>query len=481
MASVREELLCPICLEIFTSPVTLLCGHNFCWNCISHALDRRASSLYTCPQCRKTFRSRPVLTKNTTLDNIARLFASPKVASVYCTYCEPLIPAIKTCLQCETSMCSRHLQHHNRSVEHDLMDCNVSLHDKKCPIHNKILGYYCPMNATCICVSCCLSGEYRGLPVEPLNVAHDKKKEMLQKLLSILSTKTEDTKRRVMNLQNIQRVLRKVDNQGETLPGGTLMTEKKMSHVTNQIMELEREKQQLEIKTFWVVELSRQMDPIYFLEDVAIDSEDCTETLHLDTALITGTAPKYLLDIASKAKKWWFPNQRPAYVILNVNTAASNLLVSDHQKAITYMDMHQPRPETPERFEQNQILSVNMFSSGRHYWDVECSQVGDWMIGVCYATMDRKGKKSFLGCNSRSWCLRRRDNEFWVQHDTRCVHLPHVTSCNYVRVSLNCKVGQLTFHSVGCSIRHLYTYNIVFTEPLHAAFTLFSGGLAIRD
>ncbi|XP_034962975.1 zinc finger protein RFP-like isoform X2 [Zootoca vivipara] len=46
-----EETTCSICLEYFTDPVTIDCGHNFCQTCITRALggpDREAS----CPQCR---------------------------------------------------------------------------------------------------------------------------------------------------------------------------------------------------------------------------------------------------------------------------------------------------------------------------------------------------------------------------------------------------------------------------------------------
>ncbi|KAF7655163.1 hypothetical protein LDENG_00059830 [Lucifuga dentata] len=49
-ASYSEELTCSICLAIFTDPVSLLCGHSFCRNCITVCL----SSKDQCPECRTT-------------------------------------------------------------------------------------------------------------------------------------------------------------------------------------------------------------------------------------------------------------------------------------------------------------------------------------------------------------------------------------------------------------------------------------------
>lgn len=49
-----EETTCSICLEYFTDPVIIYCGHNFCQACLTQyweETDRKAS----CPQCREMF------------------------------------------------------------------------------------------------------------------------------------------------------------------------------------------------------------------------------------------------------------------------------------------------------------------------------------------------------------------------------------------------------------------------------------------
>ncbi|XP_044837318.1 zinc finger protein RFP-like [Mauremys mutica] len=53
MKSLQEEATCPVCLEYFTEPVTLECGHNFCQACISQCWEGSATAT-SCPQCRET-------------------------------------------------------------------------------------------------------------------------------------------------------------------------------------------------------------------------------------------------------------------------------------------------------------------------------------------------------------------------------------------------------------------------------------------
>ncbi|XP_075768598.1 zinc finger protein RFP-like, partial [Pelodiscus sinensis] len=69
--SLQEEVTCPVCLEDFTAPVTLECGHNFCKACLSRcweAPDPAAS----CLQCRDTVQQRP-LRPNRQLANVLEL------------------------------------------------------------------------------------------------------------------------------------------------------------------------------------------------------------------------------------------------------------------------------------------------------------------------------------------------------------------------------------------------------------------------
>ncbi|XP_040424497.1 tripartite motif containing 13-like isoform X3 [Cygnus olor] len=58
MEALREALLCPVCLELFTPPVLVLsCAHNFCKQCLEkiliHQNCHHVNGHFHCPLCRK--------------------------------------------------------------------------------------------------------------------------------------------------------------------------------------------------------------------------------------------------------------------------------------------------------------------------------------------------------------------------------------------------------------------------------------------
>uniref|UniRef100_A0A8I5NMS2 Tripartite motif-containing protein 5 n=1 Tax=Papio anubis TaxID=9555 RepID=A0A8I5NMS2_PAPAN len=58
LLNVKEEVTCPICLELLTEPLSLPCGHSFCQACIT--ANHRKSMLYkegerSCPVCRISY------------------------------------------------------------------------------------------------------------------------------------------------------------------------------------------------------------------------------------------------------------------------------------------------------------------------------------------------------------------------------------------------------------------------------------------
>ncbi|XP_075066559.1 E3 ubiquitin/ISG15 ligase TRIM25-like [Mixophyes fleayi] len=301
-ADLRQELDCSICLNIYTDPVNLRCGHNFCRVCIDRVLDtQEGSGVYTCPECRAECQERPALHRNITLRNILGRFPSTQPdqeeTGIYCTYCiHSPEPAAKSCLLCEASLCDNHLRVHSKSAEHVLSDPSTSLGNRKCSVHKKILEYYCTEDAACICVSCCLIGEHRGHQMESLDEASEKKKEKLRNVLQELTAEREETEKRVQRLQERRRedqekaagvtetvtaLFRDIRRQLEDLEKRVLSEisrqEESVSHsVSDLIQQLEIKKDELSRNMCHIEELCNMSDPVTVLQDP--DTGDLCDT-----------------------------------------------------------------------------------------------------------------------------------------------------------------------------------------------------------
>ncbi|OCT75193.1 hypothetical protein XELAEV_18030366mg [Xenopus laevis] len=164
--------------------------------------------------------------------------------------------------------------------------------------------------------------------------------------------------------------------------------------------------------------------------------------------------------------------QEATDLLLDINTAHNRVSVSGDRKSASYSLAKLHYPQSPERFQDyTQTLSSRSFPSGRHYWEVEVSESGMWEVGVTYPSIERRGRQSCIGDNNKSWCLYRRiTNRYSVIHDRKWIKLPHVSSCRRIRISLDYEAGRLSFYELSEPIRHLHTFTVTFTEPLHAAF-----------
>ncbi|XP_068102640.1 E3 ubiquitin-protein ligase TRIM39-like [Hyperolius riggenbachi] len=501
-ADFGHELSCSICLDVYTEPVSLRCGHNFCQGCIVTALDvQETSGVYSCPECRETFQDRPVLERNENLSNIVDNFTAmqQEKPEVLCTFCvDAPVPAVKTCQQCETSMCDKHLTAHNKSVDHVLVEPTSSLISKKCSIHKKLLEYYCTEDSTCLCVSCCLVGTHKGHQVELLEEASKKRKEGLRHELKKMAPKRGRNEERIQSLQdhkrkvqekaadkkkrvtalfeNIRRLLEV--HEMKVLNEITRQEEQISQSVSVCIQHLETQGEELSRKMARIEKMCNMSDPITVLQDPESDTadQDMEEPSFsdLDDFLILLVLQKSINELIFQIKSQTVCSlPKKTDLILDAKTAHDFLKLSNDFKTAVESDRRHHRPYSRKRFMRvPQVMSCESFSSGRHYWEVVVSDDGDWDVGVSYPSIEREGKGSGLGDNNKSWSFRRYEGEHSASHDHLHKSLNPQSPCRRLGIYLDYEAGRLSFYQLDNPISHLHTFTATFTEPLHAAFYL---------
>ncbi|XP_042366935.1 E3 ubiquitin/ISG15 ligase TRIM25-like [Plectropomus leopardus] len=208
----EEQLLCSICLDAFTEPVTTPCGHNYCKSCITGYWT--STDLIQCPLCKKTFRRRPQLQVNTEFRDMVEHFNNMRVrggddilakpGEVPCDIClEPKLTAQKTCLVCLASYCQTHLEPHQRVTnlkKHQLIDPVSNLEDRVCKKHDKTLEFFCNFDQKCIC-SMCLKEEHATHEAVALEQASRERKAGVDYVMSEIKVMENSKSRSIKEIK----------------------------------------------------------------------------------------------------------------------------------------------------------------------------------------------------------------------------------------------------------------------------------------
>ncbi|XP_034744432.1 E3 ubiquitin/ISG15 ligase TRIM25-like [Etheostoma cragini] len=175
---VRETFTCVVCLDLLKDPVSTLCGHSYCLDCLRRHWDGEdGMKIYSCPQCRVTFTSRPALRRNTMLENLIKHMMEtalePAPADHCCAGPEDVSCAVCTESKLKThnanlvslvSYWDQHIQPHYDGAALEklkLVEPSENLQENICSRHDEVKKMFCRTDKQCICYLCSVE-EHRG-------------------------------------------------------------------------------------------------------------------------------------------------------------------------------------------------------------------------------------------------------------------------------------------------------------------------------
>ncbi|KAM3846852.1 nuclear factor 7, brain-like isoform 1-T2 [Vipera latastei] len=166
----------------------------------------------------------------------------------------------------------------------------------------------------------------------------------------------------------------------------------------------------------------------------------------------------------------------PTALTLDPESAHPNLIISKDLASVTEKESPQAVPRSPRRFLQSvNVLAMESFESGQHYWEVWVGNKTKWELGVASDNVDRAARVRLCPDNGY-WTIRLwNDSEYWAAA-TPWVRLRPQHLLRKVGVLLDCKAKKLTFYNAE-EMSLLFTFHQLWAGKFYPFFsTGFSHG-----
>ncbi|XP_078272285.1 zinc-binding protein A33-like [Rhinoraja longicauda] len=444
--SLTEDATCPICLDFFTDPVILECGHNFCRSCITQSWDKEGRN--SCPECREEFADR-TLKGNRALANIA-----------------------------ETA----------RALSLNTGGKESKLH---CEEHQEELKLFCETDKKLVCLICRDAREHREHRFMPIKEAVERYKEQIKISLEILTKNKsavgemeqrqkekisgvrEQSQNLLTYITSVFAELRQILNEKERLFLRDLREDEEsvLNPMENNLRAIQEEINSIQEKLTKLQERVNQTDSLIFLKEETRQTRRISDDHQLlsvaDRSLAVGKFDHpFLLNTVLRET---IDSVKTVSVTLDVETAHPRLEVSEDRKRVRRSETRRSRPNTGKRFTVSAcVLGSEGFTSGRHYWEVEVAGSDGWGLGVAAESVERKGKVT-LSPETGVWRIRRWDDEFDAVTSPPS-RLPARPIPGRVGVYLSYESGTVSFYDADTK-SHLHTFTgNKFTEKLYPFF-----------
>ncbi|XP_062904004.1 zinc-binding protein A33-like isoform X1 [Mobula hypostoma] len=441
-----EEVICSICLDFFTDPVILECGHNFCRSCITRCWEREDRN--SCPDCRVVFADR-TLKVNRALANLSEK--------------------------------ARKLNPNPKGKESKL----------HCEEHEEELKLFCKTDEKLICVICRDALEHREhlfLPIkEAVKIYKDQVKSSLDSLTKRKSDFQEMEQQQKEKISGVREQSRNLQShiisqfaelcQILTVKQQRLLRDVReeegriLNPMENNLREIQENLNSIQKEISKLEEQMDQQDSVIFLKEEVHQkrriSDDVQKLSMMDGALsFENTDHPYLLNSVLRET---LDAINQVSVTLDVETANPWLEVSEDRKSVRRTGTRRNLPDTGKRFRDWAcVLGSEGFTSGRRYWEVEVTGTRCWGLGVAAGSVERK-RRVGLSPETGFWIVRRVDHVMDVPASSES-RLPADPIPGRVGVYLRYESGIISFYNAETK-SHLHTFTgNKFTEKLYPFF-----------
>ncbi|XP_069808070.1 E3 ubiquitin-protein ligase TRIM65-like [Dendropsophus ebraccatus] len=525
MDNLRNDLNCSICLDVFSSPLSLPCGHSFCQQCIHEHLDRQEAAAaaaaapapdaatYSCPDCRFPFSERPEPQKNVSLSKVVDDVRALDISGA-------LVPQVRE---------------EGGPV--------AGAAPPRCPRHRQELSLYCATDCRCICCKCLLTGCRSHELLEIGELSLQRKEELSHDLLATdrqqkqIKEDMETWRSEIDNMKDSHEkmlfaVMGKFEQVRKTLEECQILVvqsvtcekEAALAQAEEHLVSLQRHLTDLE-EHRREAETLLARDQVTFLEGLpqlvqvgaAPKSPKVQISGNLQMGAVAKILPKVTRLLQQELPNLLHPEKRidgarePSGTPSRSDSSRTPLSeqiapphrsparISDH-RAQLYKDYrnlkfdpetankhlelshdncratHKSRfrrsdvPDSARRFGTWQVLCTEGFSEGSHYWEVGVSTFFV-DLGVAYESLKRTNEPECnIGRNSSSWSLQLRSIHQSAWHNNQETKLQS-PMFRKIGVHLDMTAGSLAFYGVKDGGLHLlYSFPCLFSEKVFPAF-----------
>ncbi|XP_029853863.1 E3 ubiquitin-protein ligase TRIM50-like isoform X1 [Aquila chrysaetos chrysaetos] len=533
VAGLEEELTCPICLGIYSNPVSLGCGHSFCKACVQEARSHRPSPRgpFTCPLCSAWADPAMELQPNVQLRSIVQKFLEAPARQqeqeregqreeegaslgqrdgvILCDFClqEPQ-PAAKTCLSCEASLCEAHLSKHSTKSplkDHVLMEpCSAHLlAERRCPQHGKLLECYCKTDSVCICVLCCIVSSHRKHKITTLEEAFGQAQSVLPETLATVKEHKAALNQSIANLLKqeeevkakesllrdqletlFKEICLQLDNKKrEVLKALSDYKEQQLSQIKMEVQKHKEEKDAASCDIQELEALRDQKDLLLFIKSFAAIQARKRKPLTNKDGIELPTPPiildKLTTDATLRLFKQFLSDMQSLFEVPPVQEHLTSSMplglkfgYSANVVSASSRGLLHFGVSNPSDAIQH-VKSNQSFSRGCHFWEVDTSNASCWKLGI-------------INPNFECYLQMSHDSLHVFLGQTMITAKGFSTALKVVRVELDCRRNTLSFYNVSVedgdaaeSLRLLETVSIPSDYPAYATFGVLDGSLKL--